>query len=177
MAKLHEPAWVTRRRRRRERFVARVLREGEEVLAEGTLRDWSYLLVTRHRIVWEEGLRSVTLPFDAILWAEPMVEETHRYRLTLHHRPIDRPRDKALPWDLPRHWRRFRARHRWNRESVLQFSRQNTVAAETIRRELARRGIPMGPLVVRPHVHDDRSVAYLHHPGVRGLRPMKRWID
>jgi hypothetical protein len=43
----------------------------------------------------------VSLPFGAILLAEQTIEETHRYRLTLHHRPIDRPRDKESPWDLP----------------------------------------------------------------------------
>jgi hypothetical protein len=80
----------------------------------------------------------VSLPFGAILLAEQTIEETHRHR----------PRDKASPWDLPRRWRRFRARHRWNRESALRFSRQDTVAAKAIRRELQRRGIPLGPLVV-----------------------------
>ena len=178
MTKLQEPRWVALHHLEGERFLAE-LDADEVVLAYGKQRDsWDYLLVTPRRIITKELNRFVSLPFDMIVWAEQMIEETHRYRLTLHHRPIDRPRDKALPWDLPRHWRRFRARHRWNRESVLRFSRQNTVAAEAIRRELNRRGSPLGPLVVKPHVHDDRSVAYIYHPGaLRGLRSRTPPVD
>jgi hypothetical protein len=154
----HEPVWLRERRRRRAHYLAQ-LEEGEAVLAEGAMRHaLDYLMVTSRRIIWREDASFVSLPFDVIQRAEQVVEQTHRYALRLIHEPIDRPRHRPLPWDLPHQWRIFRERHRWNRESVLRFSRQNTVAATAIREELTRRSIPLGPIVVRPHRRKDGTL-------------------
>jgi hypothetical protein len=133
------------------------------------MRDLGYVLVTDRRLLWTEGRRLLSLPFELILRAQEIFEETHRYRLRLLHEPIERERDPAFPWDLPQHVRRFRQRHRWNRLTDLPFSRANTAAAVAIRRALDRTKVPLLPHVVRPH-RRDQQVRYL----VR-VSPLRSW--
>ena len=132
-------------------------------MAEGRVIQ-GYVVVTDRRLIWTEGRRFLSLPFDRAVRAQQIFEETHRYRLTLTHEPIDRERDAALPWDIPRHLGRLRARKTWNRVTQFRFSRADTEAAEALRRALSRAGVPFAPAVVRPH-HREQGVAYLQRMG------------
>jgi hypothetical protein len=148
-----------RRRWVRERFLER-LSEDERVLAEGRMRDHRYIVVTDRRMIWNEGGQVLMLPVQRITRAQEIFEETHRYRLRLLHEPINREHERALPWDLPRHVRRFRQRRMWSRLTDLTFSRPDTKAVVAIRQALSGAKVPFLSPVVRPH-HRDKGYKVL----------------
>ena len=158
-------AW---RRRLRERLLER-LQDDERLVAEGRMRGFGYIMVTDRRLLWMERERVLSLPFDGVVVAQEIFEETHRFRLRLHHEPIDRQWGPVLPWDFPQHIRRLRQRKTWNRTTELRFSRANAAAAVAIRRMLTGAETHFLPPIVRPHRREEH-VAILRPP-----RPFGAW--
>jgi hypothetical protein len=128
-------------RDRKRRRLLRLLDPDEQVEGEGTtIPGKKLLLVTSRRLVIEAPRGILSLPFDHVTGAREEVFDTHRYRLRLEHQPIGLPPEKRpLPWDLPAHISRMRRRRRQKRETVLEFSRRETLAAAAIRRQLVAR--------------------------------------
>jgi hypothetical protein len=141
----------------------------ERVVAEGRLRRGGYIVVTDRRLIWTVGREVESLALSQILRAQEIFEESHRYRLRLFHEPIDRQRDVPLPWDLPRHLRRWTRRKTWNRTTNLPFSRADTEAAEAIRHGLARTGVIMLESIRRPHTRDEADTTLYR------IGPIRSW--
>jgi hypothetical protein len=143
--------------RDRERWrLLRLLEPDEQVKGEGaTIPGKQLLLVTSRRLVIGAPGGILSIPFDHVTGAREEVFDTHRYRLRLQHQPITvPPEQRPLPWDLPAHIRQIRRRSRLKRETVLEFSRRETIAADAIRRQLlARLGEEAfaDPPIVWPH--------------------------
>jgi hypothetical protein len=152
-------SWMARSlelRDRKRRRLLRLLNPDEQLEGEGaTIPGKELLLVTPRRLVIEAPGGVLSIPFDHVTGAREEVFDTHRYRLRLEHQPIGVPPEKRpLPWDLPAHINRMRRRRRQKRETVLEFSRRETVAAAAIRRQLvARLGeeVFADPPIVWPH--------------------------
>jgi hypothetical protein len=158
---------IVQQRRLRRRFLDE-LEEGEQLLAEGRMRGWPYVVVTPDRIVFDKREGRVSLRFDRIIGVQEIVEETHRYRLRLLHEPIVLPPERPpLPWDLPAHLSRWERRRRDAVETELRFSRRDTKAAQAIRDQLRRwlgeEALARSP-TVRPHVRQ-KQVKYLVRVG------------
>jgi hypothetical protein len=118
-------------------------------------------------LIWTEGPRFLSLPFERITGAQEIFEESHRYRLRLLHEPIEREQDAVLPWDIPRHVRRFRHRRR-SRATDIPFSRVGTGVAVAIRQALAEADVTFLPRLVRAHRRDAGRTLY--PPG-----PIRTW--
>lgn len=117
------------------------LPQDEPVLAAGTASS-SPLVVTTERILRWGHDRPVSIPFTHVARCECWMH-AHRWSVRLIHEPIDprRPPSDARQW-----WRwhdrradRRETQQSWT-ETVLDFSRGHTRAAQAIRGQLANRG-------------------------------------
>jgi hypothetical protein len=165
-----------------EAVLGRVVRPGETVVARGradfvrALRDipvgsgYTFLFVTSERVIWTDYLRPdrvFDLQFD-LLTSFSDAPYQHRCVIRLRHRPVDRvewaPRWRILWWS----WGNAEvARPRI--ETMFEFSRATTEAANALRSELARRRIPhAGPLTLpRRRDGEVQGVSLAHPEGLR----------